>query len=98
MRASDQTHLNFLYPSKRSERQTFSTVFKSDNERKKERGESNSSPQGNFTLISEKKDVMTSLIDFHLTTQNWVYFPEKKHIIFSSKYFDLDCAFISNRA
>ena len=28
---------------------------------------------GNFTLISEKKDVMTMLFDFHLPTQNWVY-------------------------
>ena len=39
---------------------------------------------GNFTLISGKKDVMTSLFDLH--------------IIFSSKYFDLDCILIWNRA
>ena len=32
---------------------------------------------GNFTQI-RKKDAMTMLFDFHLPTENWVYFPEKK--------------------
>ena len=36
---------------------------------------------GNLTLISGKKDVITSLFDFHKPTQNWVYFPEKTYCL-----------------
>ena len=37
---------------------------------------------------------MTSLFVFLLSSENWMYFPEKE--ILSSNYFDLDCVFISN--
>ena len=39
---------------------------------------------------------MTSLFVFILSSKNWMSFPEKKSIIFSSKYFDLDCIIISS--
>ena len=79
-----------MYPSERSKRQAFSTVFKSGNERKRERVgsiciESNySSPAGKFYTHIRKKDVMTMLFHFHLPTQNWVYIFSRKKTMLSS--------------
>ena len=38
---------------------------------------------------------MTSVFVFILSNENWMYF-QGKNIIFSLKYFDLDCVFISD--
>ena len=49
----------------------------------------------NFHIYNQKKDARTSPFVFILSRENWMYFTEI-NVMFSSKYFDLDCAFVSN--
>ena len=97
-------HEKVCVSREKSKQQAFSTVFKSHNERKRERRvgsictESNSSPAGKFyTHIREKRISLQVCLIFIYPRKVGCIF-QKKSIIVSSKYFDLDCVFVLNRA